>query len=310
MKEDQESTLFFSVVIPTYNRLVQVQQSINSVLAQSYKRIEILVVDDGSTDGSYEKLQELYIDAPSVRLIRQENKERAAARNNGLKHAKGDYVQFLDSDDTLFPDHFQVLNSKIHGLNYPDFICTKYELFREGKSISSSMSKISEGEYDYKMFLSGNPLACNICVKRNNPALHPFVEDRKYSIKEDWMFMLQNLRNNKLYIVDTVTIRMDDHDQRSMRSDNRIIIEKTFLAEKWILENIELSKSEKQILRAHVNYFCSIHSYIDGSKKTGTQYILKAIKEQGLKSKYVVLLLKTVVGKKQIDRLKNFFSVK
>lgn len=89
----------FSVIIPTYNRLPLLKQAIQSVLAQTMKNYELIVVDDGSTDGTIE-----YLDALSnVTVTKQANQGPAAARNAGAKVAKGDYLAFLDSDDLWFP---------------------------------------------------------------------------------------------------------------------------------------------------------------------------------------------------------------
>lgn len=85
-----------SVIIPTYNRADYIAEAVDSVLAQTYAPIEIIVVDDGSTDNTKEII-ERYKD--KVRYIWQENAWCGAARNRGLKAANGDFVAFLDSDD-------------------------------------------------------------------------------------------------------------------------------------------------------------------------------------------------------------------
>lgn len=97
-----------SVIIPTYNRAVLLRSAINSVLSQSYEDYEIIVVDDGSTDDTEKIVNELSTD--KLRYVYQENKGRSAARNYGIKLARGEYVAFLDSDDTFTPSklEFQV----------------------------------------------------------------------------------------------------------------------------------------------------------------------------------------------------------
>lgn len=90
-----------SVVIPTYNRQELLIEAIGSVLAQTYQDFEIIVVDDGSTDNTEEKIQP-YLSR--VRYIKQRNQGVAAARNAGIRHAKGEYLCFLDSDDIWLPE--------------------------------------------------------------------------------------------------------------------------------------------------------------------------------------------------------------
>jgi glycosyltransferase involved in cell wall biosynthesis len=296
---------FFSVVIPVYNRTTILLKTLASILKQSYRDFEIIVVDDGSTEDVEANLSEVIKKNPEVKLIRQENKERGAARNTGLRNASGNYIVFFDSDDLMHEDHLQVLHDNIVNVDYPNFIATKFDFVNEnGKQYSSDMCRLKQGYYDYRLFLSGNPLACNICVKKDNPELCMFEEDRKYSIKEDWMFMLENLQKQKLFIIDKVTITMFDHQQRSMRSNNSKIIRRTQLAYEWIIRKVKLTQSEKKILQAHVSYFSGIHSYLDNKRKESINFSMKAIRNGGLKLKYVSLLLKSVIGRELIGKLK------
>ena len=89
-----------SVIIPAYNADKYVLEAIRSVLDQGYASIEILLVDDGSTDNTAALVER---EAPQVRIIRQANAGAAAARNTGLSHASGELICFLDADDGWFP---------------------------------------------------------------------------------------------------------------------------------------------------------------------------------------------------------------
>lgn len=93
-----------SVVIPVYNTERYLARCLESVLGQTERDLEIICVDDGSTDGSPEVLAQLARRDPRVRVLRQENKRQGAARNAGLAVALGDYVMFVDSDDWIPPD--------------------------------------------------------------------------------------------------------------------------------------------------------------------------------------------------------------
>lgn len=90
-----------SVIIPTYNRADLIGQTLQSVLAQTYTEFEILVVDDGSTDGTVGLLNTY--DQPQVRIIRQANQGEGMARNAGIRAARGEYLAFVDSDDLWEP---------------------------------------------------------------------------------------------------------------------------------------------------------------------------------------------------------------
>src|ERR1043166_1854397 len=88
-----------SVVLPTYNRAHTLARAVRSVLAQSHRHLEIVVVDDGSTDATVALVQKLALEDPRVRLVQQANRGPAAARNTGVRQARGEFVAFQDSDD-------------------------------------------------------------------------------------------------------------------------------------------------------------------------------------------------------------------
>lgn len=91
--------MMVSVVIPTHNRVKFIGETVDSVLAQTYSDLEVIVVDDGSTDGTGEFIRDKYAGEPRVRYVWQENAERSAARNRGIEESRGEFVAFLDSDD-------------------------------------------------------------------------------------------------------------------------------------------------------------------------------------------------------------------
>lgn len=100
-----------SIVMPCFNGVAHLRASIGSVLEQSFADWELIVVDDGSTDGSYELLQSMA--DPRIVKVRQANKGASAARNGGLALARADYVAFLDADDTWAPTFLEKLHAAL-----------------------------------------------------------------------------------------------------------------------------------------------------------------------------------------------------
>ncbi|MDU5257907.1 glycosyltransferase family 2 protein, partial [Eggerthella sp.] len=88
-----------SVIVPLYNCIEYFPQCMDSILAQSFKDFEIIVVDDGSTDGSYELAEQYAKTNGNVIVLQQEHRFAGVARNTGMGHARGEYLIFLDSDD-------------------------------------------------------------------------------------------------------------------------------------------------------------------------------------------------------------------
>ena len=101
-----------SVIVPVYNVAPYLREALDSVVGQSYRNLEIIIVDDGSTDGSAEICDE-YRSDPRVRVIHQENRGLSNARNVGLDVSSGVYIAFLDSDDAFHPDFIQKMVDKI-----------------------------------------------------------------------------------------------------------------------------------------------------------------------------------------------------
>jgi GT2 family glycosyltransferase len=92
-----------SVIVPTFNRAYCLRRTLDSVLRQTYSRLEIVLVDDGSTDGTQTLIETAYGHDPRIRYVHQENRGVSAARNQGLRLAQGDYLALLDSDDVWKP---------------------------------------------------------------------------------------------------------------------------------------------------------------------------------------------------------------
>jgi len=105
MKDDKHDKGTVSVVIPLYNKEKYIERALSSVFAQTYPPLEVIVVDDGSTDDGHEKV--LNFNNPKIILIKQENKGPGAARNAGLATARGKYVAFLDADDEWYPSFLE-----------------------------------------------------------------------------------------------------------------------------------------------------------------------------------------------------------
>ena len=97
-----------SIVIPVYNKVSFIRETLDAALAQTYQEIEIVLVDDGSTDGSFDILKEYYGRNPdNIVLVDQENQGVSPATNKGIEVARGEYIQFLDADDLISSDKIE-----------------------------------------------------------------------------------------------------------------------------------------------------------------------------------------------------------
>ena len=241
--------IFFSVIIPVYNRSHLLSETIDTVLAQTHPHFEIIVVDDGSTEDIKGVLEKKYSNEPRLRYFRKQNEERAAARNFGLRQAKGDYAVFFDSDDFMKPHYLTSLQSII--TKYPDvkLLAAKYNYDNNGKTEHHpKLHSLPEGWYGQELFLKGNILACNYAIKIKDYSFNYFPPERHLSSMEDWLFLLENLAGTKIFIKDEICVTMRQHDERSMRNNQQVIAARK-KATDWALNKIELSPSSKKELR-------------------------------------------------------------
>jgi glycosyltransferase involved in cell wall biosynthesis len=157
----------FSVVIPVYNRASVVEATLKSVLEQSCRDYEIIVVNDGSTDNTATVLNS-YKDR--VRIFDQKNSGPGAARNRGIKEAKGAYIAFLDSDDVWFPWTLNIFKDVISRYERPSFIVGSFVKFTDSTElVNISRPPLSAKLYKDYYATSKKPLlfgTCSVVVKR------------------------------------------------------------------------------------------------------------------------------------------------
>jgi len=126
-----------SVILPTYNRSGYIRDAIMSVLDQTYGGVELIIVDDGSTDGTEEAVKPFLTDK-RVKYILQKNSGAAAARNHGLKLSTGKYVAFIDSDDIWKKDKLSVQVGVMHAAPQVGVVCSDFSAIKNGELVEES----------------------------------------------------------------------------------------------------------------------------------------------------------------------------
>ena len=135
-----------SIIIPVYNSSAFVVEAVRSALSQTYSQIEVIVVDDGSTDNSLQLLED--IKDNRLRLFSQINQGACVARNRGLAEARGEYVKFLDSDDILYPDAVAGQLEQQSRLGIGEVVFGDFDFIDEHGNV------FYENEFDENAFLS------------------------------------------------------------------------------------------------------------------------------------------------------------
>jgi glycosyltransferase involved in cell wall biosynthesis len=155
-----------SIITPCYNSVEYIAQTIESVLVQTYQRWEMIIIDDCSTDGSYEKALEYALRDSRIKVYRMgENGGAALVRNKAIEFSKGDYLAFLDSDDLWYPEK---LKKQLHfmGENGCDFSFTEYEHI-DDKNVPLVIAKVIK-RLTYKKMLFHCFTGCSTVMYKQN----------------------------------------------------------------------------------------------------------------------------------------------
>lgn len=211
-----------SIIIPLYNRIIFFPETISSVFTQTYKNWEVIIVDDHSTDGSFEYSQQLSLADKRVKVIKnnEDKKGASAARNTGLLHASGKYIIFLDSDDLLSPGCLEQRVGVLEAKPELDFAIFKQETFTDSVSGNKRLFNsypLNKRDSFLKMFLRNqNPwsITCPIWRKEILLNLKGFDEDLIYmedpdlharAIYGDYKFQVyEHLPVDSFYRIDNI----------------------------------------------------------------------------------------------------------
>jgi len=204
-----------SVIIPTFNRAAFVHEAVASVLAQRGASYELIVVDDGSTDGSADSLRQTYGDA--LRVVRTANHGVAAARNRGIAESRGEVVAFLDSDDLWEPDKLKMQAERLS--TDPSLeICQVNEIWiRNGVRVNPPAHYRKAGGWIFEASLRHCLISPSAVLLRRRLLQRVGGFDESLPVCEDYDLWLRIARDTQVELIDLpLVIRRGGHaDQLS-----------------------------------------------------------------------------------------------
>lgn len=178
-----------SVVIPTYNHADYLPVAIRSVLDQSYPDLEIIVVDDGSTDDTHQVVT--YFDGP-IRYIYQENRGLSAARNAGIAESRGKFIGFLDADDCYDPDYLnQMVTALAQNVTAGAAYCGYRMIDSENRPLPQKSDRFVLPDNLYEAMLFGNFLVPHCVFTRRESFESTGTFDESLTACEDWDLWLR-----------------------------------------------------------------------------------------------------------------------
>ena len=282
-----------SIIIPVHNTETYLKQCLDSVTNQTLKDIEIILIDDGSTDNSGKICEEYASKDNRIKVIHQKNQGQGKARNEGLKIAKGEYIGFVDSDDWIALDFYEKLYEKAKSSDYEVAVAkivdfyekdNQYITLLESDKISINFKDVVWDSLYKKCFLDKN----NICFPENK-----IFEDVLFSL------MINCFVKKRFFYVDTIYYRRRNRKNSIMynfreKFNAKSRFEILDLCEKFLysIKNSDLySKTEKIFYQRKINYLFevlendkSFFKYIKNEIKninfSDNEYILADLKEK------------------------------
>lgn len=193
--EEEKSTFIpglVSIVMPCYNGEKFIQETIESVLKQTYKNWELLVIDDGSKDHFYELVNDYVKKDNRIHLIRQQNSGSAAARNNGIKHSKGQYLALLDSDDIWLPGF---LDSQIRFIRQKGAVCVCSSYLRIDEQSNEILRPvISKAIITFKNMQSIDYIGCLTGLYDQSRYGKIYLNEKLNSLLDDYAFWIDVIK--------------------------------------------------------------------------------------------------------------------
>lgn len=286
-----------SVIIPTYNRPTYLRRCLESVLNQTYKNIEIFVVDDNNPETEArietEKIMNEYVNGKNVTYLKHNfNKNGSAARNTGWKHSSGKYITFLDDDDEIDESKIQKQVECLEKLDESWGACyTAYKLIKEyGRNQISTENRSGDCYVDALMRTMFMGSGSNLFLRKK------VVDeiggyDESFQRNQDIEFLVRVLENYKLAYVDEVLLTIYQEGNRVSRSFEQIDKYAKYYLEVFQDKINALNKSDRNCVIAVISLERCRVAFYKKKYKEG----LKIILENNVKFKYIIRYIKYII---------------
>jgi len=273
-----------TVYIITYNRLNLLERALDSVLLQTYKKLEIIVVDDNSTDGTIEYLDTIQAVNSNVKVYSNEiNRGACFSRNVAISNATGKFITGLDDDDYFLPDRIEVFYNNRHLLNEYALLYTDSIWKTKGGLSKAKINKFFPSEIGFKELLAFNFIGNQVFTKTD--ILQKILFDETMPAWQDLECWLNVLKNNyKATKIPNYTYVQDiSHEHERISSSKLTKIEEACYR---IIQKYNLSKKEICLLNNHFysygfhkgSFFQSSLMLIFSLKRTGFLIFLRNFK--------------------------------
>ena len=256
---------FFSVIVPTFNRAHFLHKCLDSVIGQSYKNFEIVIVDDGSTDGTEELISSLR--DKRIRYLYQENCGVAAARNKALGSASGDHIAFLDSDDWWTTDKLKKTVEYIHGFPKIKVFHTEEVWHKCGRPLMQRPKHKKPTGFVYTSALALCCISISTAVIHKNILDEIGLFDESFEACEDYDLWLRITNRYEVKLIPEALTLKDGGRPDQLSSNVWGLDRFRIKALEKMLSSGTLSREKYDLTLLELNKKCSI--FAAGSKKRG-----------------------------------------
>ena len=271
-----------SVIIPTYNRLPLLKEAVDSVLRQDFEDFELIVVDDGSTDGTGSEIKPY---GGRVRLLQHpQNRGVSAARNTGVLHAKGKYIAFLDSDDLWVKGKLRIQVSFLDE-NPPYPLCYTDEIWiRRGRRVNPKLKHAKYSGWIFEKCLPLCILSPSSAMMRKTLLTKVGLFDEALPVCEDYDFWLRvSIRYPIFFIDQKLIIKRGGHpDQLSQRTwgNDRYRV----IALEKLLSEPQVSPDERRMILEEMRRKCRVLSqgFLKRGKEMEARYYQEIMRRYGI----------------------------
>ena len=264
-----------SVIIPTFNRIDLLKRAIDSVINQSIKPYDIIVVDDGSTDGTSDMIQQKY---KSIKLIQQKNSGVSVARNNGIKNAQGDWIALLDSDDEWKKNKLEEQVNKLTDNPKYDFCHTNEIWIRNGIRVNQKKRHKKYGGFIFDKCLDICRISPSSVLFNKNIFNHVGWFNDKLPVCEDYDLWLRITAEFEILFIDKpLIVKYGGHNDQLSHSVEAIESFRIKALES-LLENSDLSKINR--IHAVEMIIKKLNIYLNGLVKRKKHDEAKKITEK------------------------------
>jgi glycosyltransferase involved in cell wall biosynthesis len=302
---------FISVVIPVYNKATYVQRALSSVVNQTYQDFEIVVVNDGSTDDSVEKVQAIH--DPRIRLITQSNAGVSSARNKGIAESQGTFIAFLDADDEWKE-------------KFLEYIILLHQEYPRAQMMATSFEFVRDKEIVLKLFalpkrsLLSLHAYVDCCVKKGSPMCTSSTVVSKTLAQEVGCFQIGQSYGEDLdfwfRLIEKAPLAYYNSPQAKywIGLPNSLCIATRQLEEKPLLQSLEKRLSEGNLLisdrQVFINYiawrnFLAFEaSLLKRDRRCAHRLLISSWRSKIMRRRFIISYIKSFVPKSIIISIK------